>query len=324
MTNKVAIQERSWLSPLESMGSRDVTAGMNRVVMQPENMQQCMALAEMMSRGNFVPKHLREKPGDCLAVVLQSARWGMDPFAVGSKTFFVNDRMAYEAQLVAAVVNSSGVLEGRLKVTWSGTGEKMTCLVRGKIKGDDEILEREVILEDIKTRNSPLWKTDTRQQLGYYTQRAWARLYTPEVLLGVYSPDEFEDYPSMGRKSSAGAPLSASMLIEQAEGGNASERADGAHKQAEEVEGGNQTSKQGSDQEQHGEAEEEDPKWLQIVRGMRGRLAAVTTKEAFLEVDKEWCDKIRAGIPDEGLINEIEQQFARKRKYLQTKQSKES
>jgi hypothetical protein len=159
----------------------------------PSNFAEAMELAKVMAAGNFVPPHLRGVPGDCLAVVMQSSRWGMDPFAVGNKTYFVNNRMAYESQLVAAVVNSSGRLKETLDVVWEGEGEKLKCIVTGTIKGETrpKVIEQEI--STITTRNSPLWKQSPRVQLAYYTQRAWARVYTPEVLLGVYSVDEIEE-----------------------------------------------------------------------------------------------------------------------------------
>ena len=42
------------------------------------------------------------------------------------------------------------------------------------------------------TKNSPLWKTNPKQQLGYLQVKNWARLYCPGAILGVYTPDEFE------------------------------------------------------------------------------------------------------------------------------------
>ena len=51
--------------------------------------------SNFMAISTFVPKHLRGKPADCLAVLLQSMRWNMDPFTVAQKTYFVNDGMAY-------------------------------------------------------------------------------------------------------------------------------------------------------------------------------------------------------------------------------------
>lgn len=164
--------------------------GAPRALFLPSTFGEAMRLAEIMAAGKFVPKHLRDNPGDCLAVLMQSARWGMDPFAVAGKVYFISERMAYEAQLVAAVINSSGLLEGRLKVEWTGDGEKMVCKVSGKIKGDPQVHAIEQAIGTITTRNSPLWKQSPQMQLAYYTQRLWCRLFTPEVLLGVYTEDE--------------------------------------------------------------------------------------------------------------------------------------
>lgn len=160
---------------------------------QPRSMAEAMEFAKLMASSNFVAPHLRGKPGDCLAVVLQAVRWNADAYAVGNKSYFVNNRMAYEAQLVNAVLNTSNVLDGRLQITWQGRGPTLQCTVRGRIKGDDEV--HELIQESctITTKNSPLWKQSERVQLAYYTSRAWGRLFTPEVMLGIYTPDEFED-----------------------------------------------------------------------------------------------------------------------------------
>ncbi len=45
---------------------------------------------------------------------------------------------------------------------------------------------------DEETRNSPLWVSNPKQQIAYLGVKYWARLYCPEVILGVYSPDEVE------------------------------------------------------------------------------------------------------------------------------------
>lgn len=159
----------------------------------PSTMAEAMELGKLMCLSNFVPPHLRNKPGDCLAVVLQAGRWGMDPFAVANKTYFVQDRMAYEAQLVNAVLNARAPLDGRLQISWDGEGAALTCKVTGRIKGDPEPHTIWQELGTITTKNSPLWKSSPRQQLAYYTTRMWARLFCPEVLLGVYTEDEARD-----------------------------------------------------------------------------------------------------------------------------------
>jgi len=48
------------------------------------------------------------------------------------------------------------------------------------------------MLANVTTRNSPLWKTNPKQQLGYLQVKNWCRLFAPGAILGVYTPDELE------------------------------------------------------------------------------------------------------------------------------------
>lgn len=159
----------------------------------PQTMHEMLEFSKIMATARgAVPPHLFGNAGSCLAVAMQAFRWQMDPFAVANKSFFVNERLAFEAQLINAVCNTRAPLVGRLHVEWQGEGNNLVCTVSGRLKGDER--DKQVVQEigSITTRNSPLWKQSPKQQLGYYTTRLWVRLYCPEVLLGVYSADELD------------------------------------------------------------------------------------------------------------------------------------
>ncbi len=165
----------------------------------PVNMSEAMELGKLMATcSGAIPAHLRGKPGDCLAVAMTAFRWGMDPYAVANKTYFVNDRIAFEAQLVAAVINTRAPIDGRLKITFEGEGAQRRCTVSGRFTGEEEphALVSPAIAS-IHPKNSPLWKSDPDQQLAYYTQRTWARRFAPEILLGIYTKDEMDDAAGM-------------------------------------------------------------------------------------------------------------------------------
>lgn len=150
-----------------------------------------VAFAQVMATADIaLPKHLRGNPGACMAVAMQAMRWGMDPFAVANKTYFVNDRLAYEAQLVASVIITRAPIKSRPVYTYTGEGQTRRCKVTIEMK-DGQVLEYESpMLKDVKVQNSPLWKADLDQQFGYYSIRSWGRKHAPEFLLGVYTPDE--------------------------------------------------------------------------------------------------------------------------------------
>jgi hypothetical protein len=160
----------------------------------PQTLGDVVDFAKIMSRASIaLPKHLRENDGACMAVAMQAFRWQMDPFAVANKTYSVNDRLAYEAQLVAAVINMRAPISKAPIYSYSGDGPTRRCKVTCHMK-DGETREYETpMFSQITVKNSPLWKSDPDQQLGYFAIRSWGRRYAPEVILGVYDRDEIAE-----------------------------------------------------------------------------------------------------------------------------------
>jgi hypothetical protein len=174
-----------------------------------ENMAQVMEFAKLMAiSGAAVPKYLRGNPGACLAICSRALRWGMDPFAVAEKSYMVvnrgEERIAFEAQLIHAIVTSRAPLRSRLRYEIIGDGDDRRCTVWGTFKGEDEphkyTSEPLGKLREARGRNefgvvkgSPLWEAVPEVQLAYSSVRQWARLFASETLLGVYTPDELQD-----------------------------------------------------------------------------------------------------------------------------------
>lgn len=175
------------------------------VMMSDELMHRALNMALHMSNSNVtIPKHLHKNQGDCFAVVLQSMQWGMNPFAVAQKTHIVNGTLGYEAQLVNAVIITRAPVTGRLQFDWYGDWTKVNgkedkspergVRVWATLKGEDEPRILDIGMHQVGTvRNSPMWVADPRQQLAYLAIKRWSRLYCPDVILGVYTPDEFDE-----------------------------------------------------------------------------------------------------------------------------------
>ncbi|HEE1884681.1 TPA: recombinase RecT [Klebsiella pneumoniae] len=180
------------------------TVGTAAAIFSPEGMDRLVRFATLMADSKAtVPAHLAGKPADCLAVTMQAAQWGMNPFAVAQKTHVVNGTLGYEAQLVNAVVSSSNLLATRLNYKWDGDWSKvsgktdkspsLTVTVWATLKGESEPSTLTISMAQAGVRNSPLWEQDPRQQLAYLCVKRWARLHAPDVLLGVYTPDELQE-----------------------------------------------------------------------------------------------------------------------------------
>lgn len=176
---------------------------------QFQTMLEVMEFSKLMSlSGVAVPPHLRGSPGTCLAICVQALEWKMSPFAVANKSYVVTnkgvDRISYESQLLHAIIESRAPIVGRLEVRYEGEGDDMICIVSGTFRGDDSPREwksptlgkrRPGLNEHGQIKGSPLWKSKPSLQMFYDTSRDWCRVYCPDVLLGLYTPDEIEEIP---------------------------------------------------------------------------------------------------------------------------------
>ena len=185
-----------------------------------DQMDKMLTLAKIMSTSTVsIPQHLKNE-GDCLAIIMQSAQWGMNPFSVAQKTFLLNGVLGYESQLVSAIINNNAPIKQRLEYEFFGpwenvigkTKEKTSqkghkyrvsdstpqdekgvgVIVRATLHGETKPRELNLSLLQVTTRNSTLWAEDPKQQLAYLAAKKWSRLFCPDVILGVYTQDEAE------------------------------------------------------------------------------------------------------------------------------------
>lgn len=176
--------------------------------LMPTSMESAIRLADMMSTGKLVPTHLQKAPGDCLMVIEQSMRWGMSPFAVAQATSVIQGKLMFEGKLVAAAIQSSGILSSRLEYEFEGEGDGRAIVVSATITGETKARSIRLTLKEAKTSNG-MWTKQPDQQLVYAGTRVWARRHTPEVMLGVYSPEEMETAPREATPYAGGPTIEA-------------------------------------------------------------------------------------------------------------------
>lgn len=199
------------------------TIGSTAMMFGAGNFDRAMKVADAMAGAVVsVPAHFRNKPGDCLAVVMQAAQWNMNPFAVAQKTHLSQSgALGYEAQLISAVIVSCGAITGQPEFRFLGDWNRVLGKVEerksdkgGKyyvptytkadeeglgvvctayLRGESEPREITVMMSQCYPRFSTQWATDPQQQITYVAVRKFARRYAPGAILGVYTPDELED-----------------------------------------------------------------------------------------------------------------------------------
>ncbi len=173
--------------------SHDVST--SAMVFDPAIIDGMQRMAIMMAEARVtIPKHLQGSPADCLAVILMAAQHKVNPYVVAQKTFLVGGVIGYEAQLIQALIANSGAVRSRFHYEYRGEGQGIECRVGAVPAGENSVVWGEWLsAASVTTKNSPLWKTNPKQQLGYLQVKNWARQYVPGAILGVYSADELQD-----------------------------------------------------------------------------------------------------------------------------------
>ena len=190
--------ERKIAGRVDPAATNALTVSAERGGIAFANAGQLMEFAKLMAVSSAgVRNHLRGNPGACLAIVTQAVEWGMSPFAVANKSYFVNEQIAFESQLVQAVILKRAPIKGRIKFEFTGEGGQRVCRAWARLAEDPEEIVEYISppFASITPKNSPLWKSDPDQQQCYYSGRALCRRHFPDVLLGVYADDEIEAQP---------------------------------------------------------------------------------------------------------------------------------
>ena len=193
------------------------------LIFNPQAFQALESMAEMLCKNSgMVPEHLRNKKGDMMAIIMQSARWNLDVLMVAQSTFCVNGIIGYEAKLIQAIVKSNGGVRfsGEYYGDWSkieGNTKTQSTTKKGKY-GDyssatevpnwtheDELLvgyriighfpdgtseELDVPLVTCKPRHSTNWTLNPKQQIHYTAVKRWVRQFAPHLAAGVKDYDD--------------------------------------------------------------------------------------------------------------------------------------
>jgi len=202
--------------------STDQQYSASALILSEGAMDRLYRFAETMAAGvATMPKHLQGNVADCFAVCTQAHLWRMNPYAVAQKSHISQSgQLGYDGQLVNAVITTLAPIKHRPEYEYLGDWSKILgqveerksdkggkfyvatwkpadeaglgIIVRCTLKGEDKPREITVMMSQAWPRFSTQWATDPQQQIGYLAVRKWARRYTPDVLLGVYVPEELD------------------------------------------------------------------------------------------------------------------------------------
>ena len=156
--------------------------------------------AKMFAASSLVPKEFQSNIANCAIGIGIAKRLGADPFMVLQNVDIIHGRPSFRATFLIAMVNSSGRFEP-LQYRMDGTegAADRSCIAWAKSKDDGTVLEGPKITiamakaEGWSTKAGSKWITMPELMLRYRAAAFFARLYAPDITLGMMTAEEAQD-----------------------------------------------------------------------------------------------------------------------------------
>jgi hypothetical protein len=159
---------------------------------------QAQRVAKLFSESKLVPDHFRGSAASVFVALHMAMRMNLDPMMVMQKTYIIQGKPGMEAQLMIALVNARGPFTGPIQWEFSGEGESRQCTAFATHKVTGERCEFPLTWKMVKAegwaaKTGSKWMTIPDLMFRYRSATYLARLYCPEVLMGLATVDELKD-----------------------------------------------------------------------------------------------------------------------------------
>lgn len=168
--------------------------------------------AKMFASSSLVPKEFQGNIANCAIGIGIAKRLGADPFMVLQNVDIIHGRPSFRATFLIAMVNSSGRFEPlQFKMEGTEGAADRSCIAWAKSKDDGTALEGPKITiqmakaEGWSTKAGSKWLTMPELMLRYRAAAFFARLYAPDITLGMMTAEEAHDLPMRDVTPSASA-----------------------------------------------------------------------------------------------------------------------
>jgi hypothetical protein len=176
------------------------------------NFESAQRMAMALCSSDLVPETYRgkDKIGNALIALEMSQRIGASPLAVMQNLNIIHGRPAWSSSFIIAALNTCGRFSP-LRFRVEGTGESQICVAWAYDKSGGEVLEgpqASIAMAKAEVwyqKNGSKWKTMPDLMLRYRAAAFFGRLYAPDVLNGMHTADEVEDFRGGGANASVGA-----------------------------------------------------------------------------------------------------------------------
>jgi len=164
-----------------------------------DNFKMAWQMAQALSQSTVVPAAFQKNPSNCLIAIEQATRLNMSPFMVMQNLYIIQGKPSWSSKFLIAMINGSGRFDTELQYDEAAdaNGAPYSCLAWA-MKNGRRIEGMKITMDMAKkegwlSKNGSKWNTLPALMLRYRAASFFASLNCPELTLGIYTKEEFED-----------------------------------------------------------------------------------------------------------------------------------
>jgi hypothetical protein len=176
-----------------------------------------LRFAAMVAKSDFAPKDFRGKPESCLLAIQHGSEIGLSPMQSLQSIAVINGRPSIWGDAALAVVSASAVCEYVTEEIEEGKdGEALVAICTAKRRGYPKPTVSRFSVADAKKAGlwgkSGPWTQYPRRMLQLRARGFALRDAFPDVLKGLVTAEEAQDYPANEPAKEAAKPATPSVV----------------------------------------------------------------------------------------------------------------
>ncbi len=188
------------------------------------NMAGLWRMAQSYASSRSVPEQYHGKPHDCFIALQMSFRLGCDAMAYMQASYVVHGKPGIEAKLATALLNTSGLITGRIQYKLEGTPGKddRRCTATAIDAQTGQEVSATIDWAMVKaegwlSKKGSKWQTMPDIMFRYRAATFLVRTYYSEVMMGMQTTDELDELADIGPDKGTVDAASVSSLEELAD-----------------------------------------------------------------------------------------------------------
>lgn len=183
-------------------GNHERGAELASVSMKHEimDMQKMWSFAEQISRSSIIPQQYQNDPANCFVALEISGRMGVSFMVVMQNLYIVRGKPSWSGSAIGAMLMASPKFKN-VELVYDGTKgqDDWRCYAQAVNVNTGKLIKGGTVsigvakAEGWYGKDGSKWKTMPELMLAYRAYAWFARVYAPELILGMQSSEEVAD-----------------------------------------------------------------------------------------------------------------------------------